>query len=193
MEEEKTENQPKNSILKTFLICLVLIPSITAIWVINTSPVFNNEVKENKEFVDPKTVTEQQKLEGFTTERIYNHFQEFIDLYFADKKQAFDGWKIQYKKNEEWNKITWTTVDGKVSNGHYAGMCDYEAKIIYLNDDYFPRFDSHDDVLLHEMIHVVCPDASHQGDFMKECTRIGKISPFTRAKIYGYDGWGSVE
>ena len=45
MEEEKTENRPKNSILKTFLICLVLIPSITAIWVINTSPVFNNEVK----------------------------------------------------------------------------------------------------------------------------------------------------
>lgn len=144
-------------------------------------------------FTDPNTVTKEEKAQGFTTERIYNHFREFIDLYFPDNKDAFEGWTVQYKKNEEWNNTTWTSIDGETATGHYEGICDYGEKVIYLNDDYFPRYDSHDDVLLHEMIHIVYPEAGHQGVFMDECTRLGKITPFTRARIYGYNGWGSVE
>lgn len=196
-QQENGNSQNKNShvarkIFLTIIIAVALVFFIRAITNTSGLKTVSSGVPE-KNFTDPNKVTKEEKEQGFTTERIYKHFQDFIELYFPDDKDAFEGWTVQYKKNEEWNNVSWTSSDGGTTSGHYEGMCDYGAKIIYLNDDYFPRYDSHDDVLIHEMIHVVHPAAGHQGEFMDECTRIGKISPFTRARIYGYSGWGSVE
>lgn len=185
--EERRRRRRKNP--KRQIALFVIIIGILAIYQVLT----NKPVEKDPVLVDPNTVTEQQKLDGFTTERIYKHYTELIDKYFPNNKSDFIGWTIQYKKNEEWNQISYTDINGESTSGNYYGVCDYGAKVIYLNDDFFPRYDSHDDVILHEMIHIVTQGEGHQGRFLKEIKRISKASGIPVNVLYGYNGYGSVE
>lgn len=188
-EEEEYSHRKRRSDPRRSIALIVVVIGFLAIRQVLT----NKPVDKKPVLIDPNSVTEQQKLDGFTTERIYKHYTELMDKYFPDDKEAFIGWTIQYKKNEEWNQISYTDIKGESTSGNYYGVCDYGARVIYLNDDFFPRYDSHDDVILHEMIHIVTQGDGHQGRFLKEVKRISKETGIPVNEIYGYNGYGTVE
>lgn len=176
-----------------FITLVVLIIGITLGLAIYFSYIKENPYV-NPKLVDPNTVTEEQRLNGFTTVRLENHFKELKKKYFADYLSQFEGWQILYIKNDEWNNVKWENLDGTiVEHGITYGITYYNEKTIYLNDTHFPRYDSHDETILHEMIHVITPYENHQGEFIEQCKRVSKLSGFDADTIYGYDGLGSVE
>lgn len=108
--------------------------------------------------------------DSYKTRKLTKHCKDLINKYFTnEEKKILNEYEFRYLAD-------WIADSGAGTGYAINGITSSEPKVIYLRDSTFKTAQSHDEIILHELCHIITPD------------KYGYNSPFAnRLKVAGYD------